>query len=925
MYGKRSKSSLRVPGPLFLAGSKCVTTARIFLALLSVISSFVLAWVVLVHARSIAHADPGLYEATVPAANPSFGADPWGLTLDNSGHIWVAVPQCDVNVSAVPICSHTIQGSIVEYNRQGFSNGSLPVQTFVEPANFSSPFFLAFDANWNLWFTEPVTSAIGELNPNTGQWSQWQVPTAGASPLDLTFDQYGHIWFTELSASQVGVFDPTTGTFIHEYPTPTSKSNPYGITGPDPASHSIWFAENNADVHRIGRITPNPDGSINGVIQEYLTNSSNSIGITPHLITFDNQGDIWWSEGYDGSIGRLVINQAANGTSQGVTEYVVPAPPCPIPPGACGTHISGIAVDSNGTVWFDDSLSSRYGSFVPGTATFNIYVIDECVTNNTHPHDGLVVDSSNNIWISEVFANKLAEALPGTVTNPQPCSTPTSQPTAGSSPTATPTVGPSPTTTTTSTLPPGPVNPTWYFAEGKVGQGFTEWLTIQNPDPVTVCNVSIQYLLASGSPVNRSVNVLPNTRSTESVNSDLQTPPNATTNRVVSTIVSVTNTPTCRGVVAERPMYFLNFKGVSSGTDSLGATHLGTDYYFADVSSLPGYNSYITILNPPGSSAATVTASYFLKGIVQGTDTLVVQPGTRGTIIPRNFGTRVATWVHSSTPVVVERPAYFDNYSYGNALHVTGSASVVGAPAPSNDWRFAEGYTGAGFQENLVLANFGTSPASATVVLEYDNGSTLTNLYTIPAQDQFIVDVNAATANHVGNCAPSCALSTAVSAEITTPAGTPIVAERELFFHYTHTANGRQVLAMGGTDITGQAGTAVPTSYSFAEGYTNSGYDEWLTLQNPGTTPETIWVTLINGKGTVYAFPVKVGPHTRSTTDIVAVVSQHVYHNGDGYLGYEVSMTVQTTDGSGFVAERPMYWNGAGSQGGDVILGYVGN
>ena len=62
-----------------------------------------------------------------------------------------------------------------------------------------------------------------------------------------------------------------------------------------------------------------------------------------------------------------------------------------------------------------------------------------------------------------------------------------------------------------------------------------------------------------------------------------------------------------------------------------------------------------------------------------------------------------------------------------------------------NDWCFAEGYTGAGFQENLVLANFGTGPASATVVLEYDNGSTLTNLYTISAQDQFILDANAET------------------------------------------------------------------------------------------------------------------------------------------------------------------------------------
>ncbi len=50
-----------------------------------------------------------------------------------------------------------------------------------------------------------------------------------------------------------------------------------------------------------------------------------------------------------------------------------------------------------------------------------------------------------------------------------------------------------------------------------------------------------------------------------------------------------------------------------------------------------------------------------------------------------------------------------------------------------------------------------------------------------------------------------------------------------------------------------------------------------------------------------------------------------MYHTGDGYQGYEVSMTVQTTAGSGFVAERPIYWNVGGSQGGDDIIGYIGN
>ncbi len=122
----------------------------------------------------------------------------------------------------------------------------------------------------------------------------------------------------------------------------------------------------------------------------------------------------------------------------------------------------------------------------------------------------------------------------------------------------------------------------------------------------------------------------------------------------------------------------------------------------------------------------TITATSTPSPTPTGTPPPNLPPGIRGTIIPKNLNKRAAAWVHSDHPVVVERPTYFSNFSYGNAQNVSGSATVVGAPAPSNDWRFAEGYIGGQFQENLVLANFGTTTANAMVVLEYGNGSTLT-------------------------------------------------------------------------------------------------------------------------------------------------------------------------------------------------------
>jgi hypothetical protein len=162
--------------------------------------------------------------------------------------------------------------------------------------------------------------------------------------------------------------------------------------------------------------------------------------------------------------------------------------------------------------------------------------------------------------------------------------------------------------------------------------------------------------------------------------------------------------------------------------------------------------------------------------------------------------------------------------------------------------------------------------------------------------------------------------SQSVSAEITAT-GANIVVEREMFFKYNHVGNGRTLKVTGGTEVVGQIGPATAISYSFAEGYTNLGYDEWLIMQNPSANPETIIITLANARGRVYTFSVTVVSHSRYTLDIVGTVMRNLYQNGDGYQGYEVSMTVQSSSGP-IVVERPMYWNASGTQGGSDVIGY---
>jgi streptogramin lyase len=251
----------------------------------------------------------------------------------------------------------------------------------------------------------PVTNSIGVYDPVANSVQQWAVPTASAGPWDLAIDSTGKIWFTEHYVNQIGSFDPASQTF-HEIATPTAGSNPYGITVD--ASNNIWFTENPDTVAQIGEYMSN------GVMDEYKirNTATGGTGLTPHLVTVAPNGSIWFSEGFVGAIATLNPAKAQPGTNNGVTEYPY-TPPC----STCGTHTSGISADTQGNIWFDDSLQNTFGSFpVPGGA-FSIYN----APTSGHPHDGLNVDSSNRVWFDEEFANKLAIAVPSASPAPAIC------------------------------------------------------------------------------------------------------------------------------------------------------------------------------------------------------------------------------------------------------------------------------------------------------------------------------------------------------------------------------------------------------------------------------------------------------------------------------------------------------------------------
>lgn len=299
---------------------------------------------------------------------------PWGIALDAMhGYVWVAEPGCNLT----PQCP-AATGDISQY---AYSDGSF-IQDINEPTGYTSPLFIAVAKNGTLWFTEPDSDAIGEYDIQSGNWNQWHLKK-GAIPYDLIFDTQGNLWFTEYGTNSIGFLNTQSQTLV-ENPTPTPNSNPYGITI-DPHG-TIWFAENEDGLGQIGSFTPTASGKVTIVEHKVVAQR-------PHLITADKQGNIWYSDGFSGFIGEFNPRTGTSG------QFLVYSGTC-TQTSCTGTHISGIAVDSQGHIWFTDSLSQRVGYLIPSSGQV---VARTLRTNNAHPYDGLAVDSSNRVWFTDQF------------------------------------------------------------------------------------------------------------------------------------------------------------------------------------------------------------------------------------------------------------------------------------------------------------------------------------------------------------------------------------------------------------------------------------------------------------------------------------------------------------------------------------------
>ena len=142
----------------------------------------------------------------------------------------------------------------------------------------------------------------------------------------------------------------------------------------------------------------------------------------------------------------------------------------------------------------------------------------------------------------------------------------------------------------------------------------------------------------------------------------------------------------------------------------------------------------------PGTAATTAHITYMFADGTTQTQDVPIGATTRATVKVNDVvgpDKDVSIKVEASAPIVAERPMYFN---YGESG--PGATMWWAPPAPQTTFLFAEGYTGAGFDEWLCLMNPDTAATTAHITYMFADGTTQTQDVPIGPTTRATVKVN---------------------------------------------------------------------------------------------------------------------------------------------------------------------------------------
>ena len=287
------------------------------------------------------------------------------------------------------LCFFTLGAALATYAAVGTL--SVQIKEYEVPTPKSRPHDPALAPDGSLWYTGQGANKLGRLDPKTGEFKEYPLKTPGSGPHGLVADKDGNIWFTAIGGGYVGKLDPKSGEIAEYRPADGTKIDPH-----TPAfGHDgiLWFT--NEETNYIGRLDPKsgkmtlakvptahavPYGIVilpnnTPIFCEFGTNKLGTIdpqsmtireytlanaGARPRRLALAPEGTIFYTDyarGYLGHFdplsGKLLKEWAS--------------------PGGAESEPYGIAITSDGEVWYSESgmKPNTLVKFDPKTEAFS--------------------------------------------------------------------------------------------------------------------------------------------------------------------------------------------------------------------------------------------------------------------------------------------------------------------------------------------------------------------------------------------------------------------------------------------------------------------------------------------------------------------------------------------------------------------------
>lgn len=336
-------------------------------------------------------------------------------------------------------------------------------------------------------------------------------------------------------------------------------------------------------------------------------------------------------------------------------------------------------------------------------------------------------------------------------------------------------------------------------------------------------------------------------------------------------------------ILAERAMYF-DFEKGKGGSCAEGAPSLGTQWYFAEGSTAWGFSTYILVQNP-SEKGTEVNFSLMRSDGFSTNKSYTVFPTSRFTLdvssVPGFEKADFSAAMSSTEPVAAERAMYFaghERYQGGHASPGTGE--------PASKWYLAEGYTGAGFETYVLVANPAKEKAKIELTYLCGNGKSASSSYELFPMSRGTIHLN------------SIPQISGKDVSVIIDSNKPILVERSVYFDSPKEGSN----APGSSKLS--------KTWYLAEGSTANGFDTYILLMNPNGSQSQAELCFFLPDGKEKTINEVVEPFSRKTVKVDDV-------EGMGNADF----ATRVTSTKPVFVERAMYFECGSKRGGHVAGG----